>query len=83
MVPANNIQHSLTLQFSRYEGGLFHSCMMEYIKASGDTTHANTIVNALTKESSGSVGNFLGTNRAISALAGKWNDGMYLFFLYL
>ena len=50
--------------------------MMDYTQITKDTQFATKIVNALTKESYGSLGNLLGSNPTISEFGGKWNDDM-------
>jgi hypothetical protein len=40
--------------------------VMEYMKTSGDSGYATTIVNALTLASYGTVGSFLGTSEALA-----------------
>lgn len=61
--------------FQWYEGGIMWGVLSEYMKTTGDLTHATTVVNALTLASYGEVGSFLGTNEVIAiTLEGKWND---------
>ena len=62
--------------FQWYEGGLMWGAVMEYVKTVQDTTYANIAVNALTKESWGTLGDFLGNNKEASSAGGKWNDDM-------
>jgi Glycosyl hydrolase family 76 len=61
--------------FQWYEGGIMWGAVMEYIKVTGDATHANTVVNGLTEASFRKVGSFLGTSEALAiTVEGKWND---------
>merc|ERR1719215_791118 len=52
--------------FQWYEGGIMWGVLSEYMKTTGDLTHATTVVNALTLASYGEVGSFLGTNEVIA-----------------
>ena len=70
--------------FQWYEGGIMWGAVMEYIKVTGDATHANTVVNALTEASYRKVGSFLGTSEALAVtVEGKWNDDSKSFSIYL
>lgn len=46
--------------FQWYEGGIMWGALMEYIKTTGDATHATTISQALTLASFGKTASFLG-----------------------
>ncbi|KAJ3257126.1 hydrolase 76 protein [Boothiomyces macroporosus] len=60
--------------FQWYEGGIMWGAMMEYMRATGDNQYTTTVVNGLTLGSSGKIGSFLGANKVINGLAGRWND---------
>ncbi|KAI8893311.1 glycoside hydrolase, partial [Globomyces pollinis-pini] len=61
--------------FQWYEGGVMWGMMMEYQKLTGDDQYKTTVTNGLTLASSGTIGSFLGKNRATSiSIKGKWND---------
>ncbi|KAJ3274068.1 hydrolase 76 protein [Terramyces sp. JEL0728] len=60
--------------FQWYEGGIMWGTMMEYMRVTGDNQYSTTVVNGLTLGSSGTIGSFLGANKVINGLAGRWND---------
>jgi mannan endo-1,6-alpha-mannosidase len=61
--------------FQWWEMGVWWAAIMDYSALSGDSTHLNNAVPALTLASYRNVGSFLGPDRSIAAIAkGKWND---------
>lgn len=60
----------------RYEIGLYTGLMMDYAQVTQDNQFSNKIVNLMTAQSYGTVGNFLGSNPSIAEFGGKWNDDL-------
>jgi hypothetical protein len=68
--------------FQWFEGGIFWGIMMEYVRATGDTQYDTIIGEALATASNGPTGSFLGPVPKLAGVAGKWNDGKSLKYLY-
>ncbi|KAI8893358.1 glycoside hydrolase [Globomyces pollinis-pini] len=59
-----------------FEGGIMWGAMMEYQRYTGDDQYKTTVTNALTLASYGKIASFLGSDRNLPIILGRWNDDM-------
>ncbi|KAJ3257127.1 hydrolase 76 protein [Boothiomyces macroporosus] len=63
-----------TAGYEWYEGGICWGAVFEYARVSGDGQYSQDVNKGLQAASYGSVGSFLGVDKEINGLIGRWND---------
>ncbi|KAJ3274067.1 hydrolase 76 protein [Terramyces sp. JEL0728] len=63
-----------TAGYEWYEGGICWGAVFEYARVSGDGQYSQNVNKGLQAASYGSVGSFLGIDKEIQGLIGRWND---------